>query len=94
MLPVFNESCFSDPGLYYLHVINISLLLNIKLNLVCEEQGCSVLVIACQATLGDWEDAWSSANLLPLSVYDAAGEQLSSLLLFIYAALNSLFVRR
>ena len=43
------------------------------LSAACEDDGWSVLVLASQATAGDWRGAWRGAARLDDSVFDAAG---------------------
>lgn len=40
---------------------------------MCESDGWSVLVLACQATVGQWREAWKGLSRLAPSVFDAAG---------------------
>jgi len=39
----------------------------------CESDGWSILVHACQATNGNWTEAWNGINMLPLEVFSGAG---------------------
>ncbi len=50
---------------------------------MCEQQGWSILVLACQATSGNWSEAWAGINMLPGDVFDTAGEPISTISLFI-----------
>ena len=39
----------------------------------CESDGWSILVHACEATIGNWSQAWLSTNALPEEVFSGAG---------------------
>jgi endo-1,3(4)-beta-glucanase len=40
---------------------------------VCIEQGWSILVYTCMATIGQWEEAWKGMQTLDPAVFDSAG---------------------
>jgi hypothetical protein len=42
-------------------------------NPVCEEQGWSVMVLTCMATVGQWQEARDGTLALPDSVFENAG---------------------
>lgn len=40
---------------------------------VCIEQGWSILVYTCMATIGQWQEAWKGMQSLDASVFESAG---------------------
>jgi endo-1,3(4)-beta-glucanase len=40
---------------------------------VCIEQGWSILIYACMATIGNWKEAWDGMQSLDMDVFDSAG---------------------
>jgi hypothetical protein len=42
-------------------------------NPICESEGWSILIYTCQATLGQWKEAWTNMNAINDTVFDHAG---------------------
>ena len=61
MLPLFLDSCDKDDN-----STNMG-------DYSCTKMGWRILVLACQATIGDWETAWAGVNAQNNTVYASAG---------------------